>query len=603
MPYRTTTLLVTLLTLLVGCAAPQAAAPTAPPPPSAAPAPATPAPTRAPEQSPPPAALASPTVASPPTPTLNLPTPPPKITPGPTVAPFALEAGWWDSAVCYEIFVRSFYDGDGDGIGDLNGLIERLDYVNDGDPASQNDLGANCIWLMPIMEATSYHGYDVTDYYTIERDYGTNEDFKRLVAEADKRGIKIVLDLVLNHTAVEHPWFQEAQRDPQSPYRDYYLWSKDKPPYKGPFGNNEVWHASPAGNEFYYGLFWSGMPDLNYRNPAVLEESKKISLFWLNEMGVAGFRMDAVKHMVENGAAQADTTETHNWLREYRQFMQVEAPGSLTIGEIFDGDPSLLRDYYPDQMDYYFEFDVAKEARGAAKIGLARSYIAAVSAASAQLPFQRWSPFLTNHDQNRLMSELGDDMAKAKLAALALLTLPGLPFVYYGEEIGMLGVKPDERIRTPLQWTKEEFGGFTAGIPWQAPQADYPTKNVAAQAADPASLLNLYRQLIHLHSSTPALASGDFIVLESENSSVAAFLRRAGDEIALVIINFDTAPAANLSLSLAASELVAGSYAASAIFGIADAASLTVGEGGAIGGYLPLESIPAQSGYIFRLSR
>jgi alpha-amylase len=590
--------LLVMIVVLASCTAPQATAPTAIPEPTA-PATAAPVPTSV-----PPTAVASPTAAAtatnaaPPTPTLNLPTPPPKITPGPTAAAFPLAAGWWDGAVCYEVFVRSFYDSNGDGVGDLNGLIAKLDYISDGDPASRGDLGANCIWLMPVNESASYHGYDVIDYYAIEQDYGTNEDFKRLVAEADKRGIKIILDLVLNHTSREHPWFKEAAADPASPYRDWYLWSPDKPTYKGPW-NQEVWHRSPAGDDYFYGVFWDGMPDLNYRNPAVIEESRKISRFWLQEMGVAGFRMDAIKHMVENGPAQVDTTETHNWLREYRQFLQAEAPNSLTIGEIFDGDPALLRDYYPDQMDYYFEFDVAKEARGAAKIGLARSYIAAVSAANTQLPFQRYATFLTNHDQNRVMSELGDDMAKAKLAAIALLTLPGMPFVYYGEEIGMLGVKPDERIRTPMQWSGEANGGFTTGTPWQAFQNDYESKHVAAQNADPASLLNMYRELIHLHIATPALANGNFIPLESDNSSVAGFLRRSGEQLVLVLINFDKAPAENVSFTLPSSDLPAGTYNLNTLFGEGTAAALTIGEGGSVSGYVPLASLPAQTGFVW----
>jgi alpha-amylase len=543
-------------------------------------------------------AAVTPTTAAPPTATLDLPTPPPKITPGPTAAPFALETGWWEGAVCYEIFVRSFYDSNGDGIGDLNGVIEKLDYVNDGNPASRGDLGANCIWLMPVTESTSYHGYDVVDYYSIEADYGTNDDFKRLVAEAEARGIKIVVDLVLNHTSRDHPWFKEAASDRNSPYRDWYLWSNDKPRYKGPW-SQEVWHASPGLDEYYYGVFWEGMPDLNYRNPAVFEEVKKISLFWLEEMNVAGFRMDAIKHMIENGPAQEDTVETFNWLRQYREFMQAEAPGKLTIGEIFGGDPILLKNYYPDQMDYYFEFKIAESARGAANFGLASAYLKAVDAAQNQLPFQRYATFLTNHDQNRVMSELGDDVSKARMAALALLTLPGMPFVYYGEEIGMLGVKPDERIRTPMQWAGDEKGGFTTGTPWQTFQKDVATKNVAAQADDPDSLLSLYRELIHLHVATPALANGDFIPLESSSGSVAGFLRRADDELALVVLNFSKDPAENVSFTLAASDLPAGEYTLTTLYGEGNATALTVGEGGTIAAYTPLASLPARSGFIF----
>lgn len=563
-----------LLVFLAGCAQP-AGQPSAP--------------TEAPSATP--AARPSPTLAP------GLPTPPPRITPGPTAEPFALQAGWWDSAVCYEVFVRSFYDSDGDGIGDINGLIQKLDYINDGDPASRRDLGATCIWLMPIVEAASYHGYDVVDYYTVEQDYGTNDDFKRLVAEAEARGIKIVLDLVINHTSSQHPWFQEALRDPDSPYRDWYLWSEAQPPFPN-------WHRSPVADEYYYGYFWSEMPDLNFRNPAVTEEVYKISRFWISEMGAAGFRMDAIKHLFEYQAVQEDYIENHVWLRDYRAFLERELPGTYTIGEIFNGNPTNLPPYYPDQLDYYFEFDVAQQTRGAADIGLASQYLRAVQAAYDTLPFQRWSPFLTNHDQVRAMSELDDDLGKAKVAALGLLTLPGMPYIYYGEEIGIVGVKPDENLRTPMQWTREEFGGFTAGVPWRPPQSDYPVKNVAAQEDDPGSLLNTYRDLVHLHVGTPALATGDFTALTANNGSVAVFLRQSGDDRVLVLINFDRAPVEGLTLDLEASGLPAGEYVLAPLYGAPESepARLSVGSGGAVQGYTPLPVIPAQTGYILRLT-
>ncbi|MGQ9773656.1 alpha-amylase family glycosyl hydrolase [Chloroflexus sp.] len=580
-------IIVTLLTIsvLVACGAP-AAGPTAP--------------------------AASPTVAGtptnsrPPTPTRDprLPTLPPRITPGPTATPFPLEAGWWDGAVCYEIFVRSFYDSDGDGNGDLNGIIAKLDYLNDGDPNTTTDLGINCIWLMPVAEAASYHGYDTIDYYTVERDYGTDEDFKRLVAEAERRGIKIIVDLVLNHTSTQHPRFQEALRDPNSPYRDWYLWSAIDPGYRGPFGNNVVWHKSPIRDEYYYGVFWGGMPDLNYRNPAVTAEAYKIARFWVEEMGVAGFRLDAIKHLIEYYTLQEDTVETFEWLREFRRFLDRELPGTFTIGEVFNGNPRTLAAYYPDQLDYYFEFEVANQIRGAANTGLSRLFMQAVQDAYTKLPYQRWAPFLTNHDQNRVMSVLGDDVAKAKLAALALLTMPGLPFIYYGEEIGMLGVKPDERIRTPMQWTKEEFGGFSAGIPWQQPQSDYPVKNVMLQDQDPESLLNTYRQLIHLHVNTPALATGDFWPLTANGAGVAAYIRRSGEDMVLVVINFDKVPTPPFTLSSGESDLPAGTYQVTALFGTPPAppVPLTIADGRIVEDQPGIE-ILAQTGYIFRLER
>ncbi len=524
------------------------------------------------------------------------------ITAGPISPPAPLPAGWWDEAVCYEVFVRSFYDSDGDGIGDLRGLIAKLDYINDGDPNTRSDLGATCIWLMPIAAAASYHGYDPIDYYRVDPAYGTNEDFQELVREAEARGIKVVIDLVLNHTSAQHPWFQEALHDPNSPYRDWYLWSEVEPSYRGPF-NNQVWHRSPVADEYYYGLFWDGMPDLNYRNPAVSEEARKISAFWIEEMGVAGFRLDAIKHLIEYRAMQEGTPETHNWLRDYRAWLDATYPGTYTIGEIFGARPIDLESYYSDQLGHYFAFDIGRGIQLAAEFGDARPYLEAVTN-STRLPYQRWAPFLTNHDQNRMMSSLDNDMARARVAAFALLTLPGLPYVYYGEEIGMLGVKPDEDLRTPMQWTREEYGGFTSGIPWRAPQPDYAEKNVQAQAEDPTSLLNTYRELIHLHGQTPALARGEWLPLVADNSAVAAFLRVAEQDSVLVLINFGSEEAVGVQLQLAPQPLLAaGTYQLTQLAGPAlnQPATLTLGPDGAMAASAPFERLPAQHGLIFRL--
>ncbi len=577
--------------LLVAACAGQAAAPTAAPAPAAAPTAA------------PAAASPAPTAAPTAAPTRDLPTLAPTITAAPTAAPFPLAAGWWDGAVCYEIFVRSFYDSNGDGIGDLNGIIQKLDYINDGDPSATKDLGATCLWLMPIMESPSYHGYDVTDYYNVDKEYGSNDDFKRLVAEAHKRGISIILDLVLNHTSSEHPWFLSAAKDTSSPYRDWYLWSKDKPGYKNPWGD-DPWRQSKARNEYFYGIFWEGMPDLNYRNPAVTAEAEKISAFWLNDMGADGFRLDAIKHLIENGPVQENTPETHAWLRGYRTFLEQTKPGSFTIGEIFGANPIALGPYYPDQLDSYFAFDIGDKIIGAAKSGLAAGFTFAVASSEAQLPFQRWAPFLTNHDQERVMTTLGDDPAAAKIAATALLTLPGLPFVYYGEEIGTLGAKPDEQIRNPLQWAADDItGGFTTGKPWEALQKNYKDVNIAAQDADPDSLLNLYRRLIHLHTGHPALAQGDFTLLKSSAPAVAAFVRQSGDESVLVLLNFGKAAATDLTLSVDTSALAPGQYAAAPLLGDQPGAALTVGEAGSIAAYAPLPSLAPRTGYIFALAR
>jgi len=540
--------------------------------------------------------LAAPTSVKP---TSNLPTPAPTITVGPTVAPFPLQAGWWDNAVCYEVFVRSFYDSDGNGIGDINGLIQKLDYINDGDPATQSDLGANCIWLMPMADSPSYHGYDTTDYSKIEPDYGSNDDFKRLVESAHQHGIRIILDLVLNHTARDHPWFQSALKGPDSPYRDWYLWSKDKPLYQTPWGT-EAWHPT-ARHEYFYGIFWEGMPDLNYRNPAVTEEAHKISAFWLNDMGVDGFRLDAIKHLIEDGSVQENTPETHAWLRGYRAFLEKTKLGAFTVGEIFGANPSMLAPYYPDQLDAYFAFDVGYAIIDAAESGRADAFVLAVENTYTQLPFQRWAPFLTNHDQERVMTTFGADTGKAKIAATALLTLPGMPFLYYGEEIGMLGTKPDERIRTPMQWAGDDTGGFGSKTPWESFQPNYRQVNVAAQDADPASLLNLYRRLVHLHTEHPALAHGSFTPLRASNPAVAAFLRQTDDERVLVVLNFGKAAIDGATLELAAGALTPGAYQMEPLLGDQPGAELTVDAGSSVAGYAPLATLAPQTGNIFKL--
>lgn len=528
------------------------------------------------------------------------------VPPAPSTKPFPLGAGWWDNSVCYEVFVRSFYDSNGDGIGDITGLIEKLDYINDGKPEAQQDLGANCIWLMPVAEASSYHGYDTTDYYTVEHDYGTNDDFKRLVAEAHKRGIKIIIDLVLNHTSRDHPWFKEALANPASPYHDYYIWSAQDPGYRGPWGNI-AWHRSSSTNEYYYGVFGDGLPDLNYRNPVVTAEAQKISNFWRNEMGADGFRLDAIKHLIEDGTVQENTPETLAWLRGYRAFLEQAAPNTFTVGEIFDATPKILEPYFPDQLDTYFVFDIGNRILTAANQGNGKPFASAAQRVNDDLPFQRYAPFLTNHDQNRSMALLGGDIAKAKLAATALLTLPGLPFMYYGEEIGMVGSKGnppkvDEPLRTPMQWTSNA-SGFTTGTPWEALQSNTGEVNVAAQDADTNSLLNHYRKLIHIHTASPALAQGSLTRLNANVNAIAAYVRHQDDQVVLVVINFGREALSDATLNLETSTLAPGTYQLTSLLDGQAGAALTVGEGGKIGNYAPLPTLAAQTSYVFQLVR
>ncbi len=507
---------------------------------------------------------------------------------------------WRDGGVCYEIFVRSFYDSDGDGVGDLRGLIQKLDYINDGDPETRDDLGARCIWLMPVARSPSYHGYDVTDYYRVEPDYGTNDDFKLLVFEARRRGVRVLVDLVLNHTSSEHPFFKHALLHPESPYRDWYVWSPTHPGVRNPWGGDN-WHRSPVRDEYFYGFFWSGMPDLNYRTPAVREEAKRIARFWLEEMGVDGFRLDAIPFLVEEDGIVQHAPGTHEVLREIAAHIRDVAPGAFTIGEVWDSTGAMLP-YYPDQLDAHFAFEVSDGLLEAVRTASSTGLLAAVERLQRAVPDHRWAPFLRNHDQTRTLTALGGDVRRAKLAAGLLLTLPGVPFVYYGEEIGMTGDKPDPRLRTPMHWSLGPTAGFSEGIPWEPLQPDSLSANVQAMDGDPNSLLELYRRLIRLRAEDPALGGGQLVALDAGTERVAAYLRRRGDRVALVIANLAEEPLARVALSSEGAVLPAGPYHAEVLHGDGPAAPLRVGADGRIRDYAPLDSLPPLRVHVFRLS-
>jgi glycosidase len=508
-------------------------------------------------------------------------------------------ADWRRGATCYEVFVRAFYDSDGDGIGDLRGLTSKLDYINDGNPRTTSDLGARCIWLMPVMESPSYHGYDATNYYQVEPDYGTNDDFKAFAKAAHERGIAVLVDMVLNHLSSDHPYFKSALGSATSPYRSWFRFSTTKPAELGPWGQ-EVWHRSAARDEYYYGVFWQGMPDLSYDTPAVRDEAKKIATFWLTEMGADGFRLDAVPYLVEEGSRQIGTAGTHAFLREYATHLKTVAPNVFTVGEVWDGIDRMLP-YYPDQLESYFAFDLSDSLVAAAKAGSAAPLLRQVARFEREVPDARWSTFLRNHDQTR--TAIGGDVRRAKLGATLLLTLPGMPFVYYGEEIGMTGDKPDERLRTPMQWSTSAGAGFTRGAPWETLQSNWATTNVALQEKDSGSLLNTYRRLIQLRSANHALGTGDFVPLNSNQRAVAAYVRRSGDEVALVVANLAASFVTGVVLNAPASALPAGRYDVTSLLGGQAAAQLTVAADGSISAYTPLGTLAPLASHVFAVTR
>jgi hypothetical protein len=390
---------------------------------------------------------------------------------------------------------------------------------------------------MPVAASPSYHGYDVSDYYRVEPAYGTNDDFKRLVAEAHRRGIAILIDMVLNHSSSEHPAFQAALRDTTSPV-PRLVPIRTRAARQGPVGA-DAWHKSPIRNEYYYGPFWSGMPDLNYHSPRFVRKRRRSPRSGCATWGWTAF--DSTPSLPRGGRNLSDGLRRHavrsctNTRGVHQQALQ---PPYSRRGV---GKHQLRAALLPDQLTSYFGFELADSLVAAVRRGSVGGMLSGYLRLQDTLPAYRWSPFLSNHDGTRVMTLLGGDMARAKIAATLLLTLPGLPFVYYGEEIGMSGDKPDPRLRTPMQWSSGRAAGFTTGTPWEALQPDTQAINVAAEDADPNSLLNLYRRLINVRRSNDALATGRLVPLTSGGSEVVAYLRRAGEKVVLVVANLGSA--------------------------------------------------------------
>jgi alpha-amylase len=509
---------------------------------------------------------------------------------------------WRRSGVCYEVFVRSFHDSDGDGVGDIRGLIQKLDYINDGNPSTDRDLGATCIWLMPIAQSPSYHGYDVTNYYEVNREYGTNADFLELMTEARRRGIHVVVDLVLNHMSSEHPYFKSALLDAGSPFRDWFIWSPTVRPAPG--WTAPVWHRVPDREEYYYGLFWGGMPDINLANAEATAKLKDVARFWLLDMGVDGFRIDAVGHFFEGPAGEwKHDPAAHPWLRDYAAYIRGIAPHAFTVGEVWDNIDNILP-YYPDQLDSYFIFEIADDIVNAVRTGGGAPLLAAVRRATSEFPEGRWSPFVRNHDQTRTMHEFRGDVRSAKLASSILLTLPGFPFLYYGEELGMSADKPDPRLRTPMHWNLERAAGFTQGVPWEPLQPDSFTANVAVQDGDPNSLLSHHRRLIRLRSAHPALgATGSFIPLVTSNPSAIAYLRQLDASVVLVIANLSGEPLRDVAVSSNERVLPAGAWTAHSLLRELRPARLNVPANATVRSWTPVGELGPREAVVLELRR
>lgn len=520
---------------------------------------------------------------------------------------------WWEERVWYLLFVRSFYDSDGDGIGDIQGIIEKLDYLNDGDPTTTDDLGITGIWLLPIVEAESYHGYDAVDYRAIEEDYGTEEDFRQLIEEAHARGIAVIVDYVINHTSDAHPWFEASEsRDPQ--YSDWYLWEDEAPGYRGPWGQADVWYRSNVRNQWYYAVFWSGMPDLNHENSAVTAEINDIARFWLEDLDVDGFRLDAIRYVIEDDVdgrpILADSPANRAYLADFNTYVHEVNPGAFTVGEILVSSTSVISNYVEDgSVDAAFEFALRDAMLSAAQLGNKRNIERQLANTLREFPSGTFATVTTNHDDPRLFSTIGEDEGVNRVVINLMMTLPGIPFIYYGEEIGMASDSTtgggDINYRRPMQWDSTEFGGFSTVTPWQSLDTNFADYTVAGQTDDPESLLSYYRDLIALRNSQPALQYGDTTLVESTYRAAWGYLRYTEDETLLLILNLDDRESNDYTFSIEESHLT-GVSSVDVLYSTTDITPNLpeINESGGFTGYVPIDApLPPFSIYVLRLNQ
>jgi alpha-glucosidase len=492
---------------------------------------------------------------------------------------------WWRNAVFYEIYVRSFQDSNGDGIGDLPGIIQRLDYLNDGTPQS---LGVDALWLTPINPSPMFDfGYDVSDYRDVDPRFGSLTDFDRLIAAAHRRNIRIILDLVPNHTSHLHAWFQASRRTRTDAQREWYIW-RDPAADGGPPNNwasafgGPAWTLDPTTGQYYLHSFLAEQPDLNYRNPAVVRAMEDVIRYWLDR-GVDGFRVDVIHKMIKDAQLRGnprpapedehpirdyggqhhvydeDQPEVHDIIRGWRHIL--DHYGSRTmVGEVYLFDPARVARYYGnghDELPLAFNFNVLWCPWDAAAFRAQVEQIEALLPAGAQPTY-----VLSSHDAPRHRTRFDDPTwgaARARVAAMMLLTLRGTPFLYYGEELGMRDVFiPPERIcdpvgkrfpavgrdpeRTPMQWSSEARAGFTtAANSWLPIGPDFDSVNVSRQLHDPHSHLSFYRRLIWYRKDAAALTDGTYRPLNGPPDTFV-YLREHSTQRLLVALNFASEP-------------------------------------------------------------
>jgi len=489
---------------------------------------------------------------------------------------------WWKEAVVYQIYPRSFKDSNGDGIGDLMGIIEKLDYLN----GKEDSLGIDAIWLSPIYPSPMFDfGYDISDYENIDPVFGDLEIFQTLLEECHKRNIKLIMDLVVNHTSHLHPWFLESRKSRENPKRNWYIWKdgkKGKPPnnWAAAFGGS-AWEWDEVTEQYYYHGFTVQQPDLNWRNPEVKEAIFKMIKFWL-DLGVDGFRLDVVNYYFKDSLFRdnprnffmglreyerqyhiydRNRPETHEVLKEFRKLLDSYEGDRMSVGEVYQpppGNAQLPASYYGENSDelhlaFNFSFLYSKWDP--------KSFQKIIEEQEKALKPKDWPNYtLSNHDQVRHFTKYKsgkDGIKRAKICAAMLLTLRGTPFLYYGEEIGMesdwiprkfiqdpLGVRywplfvGRDRARQPMCWTDEIYGGFSKIQPWLPVSKNKNEINFSKQMQDPNSLLSFYKALIRLRRKEETLRRGSLRILFREQTHILSYLRIGEKDKILILLNF-----------------------------------------------------------------